>query len=313
VQATEFPPYRDLPDAPGKSLPGAWGVFGEDDRLGTLNFVTPAAVVRACQSVGEGEVFRLDLPLDAVRPGLTGRKPPEHHVIQKPDAADDWLDGLFPQGSTHWDALRHIRNGEDGFYNGTPASAVGLEEQLGIDTYAKNGIVGRGVLLDLARYLESLGAPLDPAAGTEIDRATLEACADQQDVQLEPGDILVLRTGWVRWYLSRSDDERAELAALPRHVLSSGLAPTEEMIEFLWDKQVAAVAADNIAVEVSGVGGKLHRRLLPDFGMCLGELWFLEEIAAACQRDGRYTFLLASAPLYLRGGVASPANALAIR
>jgi kynurenine formamidase len=311
---TSIPLFAELPIVDGDTGRSAWGVFGDDDRLGTLNFVSPEAIARASRHVQQGRVYRLDLPLDAVRPGLTGRTPPEHHLVPKEgDAADDWIDRLFPQGSTHWDAIRHIKSSTRGFYNGTPAEDVGREAQLGIDTFAKNGIVGRGVLLDLARYLESTGRPLDPTAGTEIGVDVLEACATFEGLEIEQGDILVLRTGWVRWYLERNDDERAALAAAPRHVLSSGLAASDEMVEYLWDTRVAAVAADNIAVEVSGAGGKLHRKLLPEFGMCLGELWYLEELAAECPADGIYTFLLVSAPLYLRGGVASPANAVAIR
>jgi kynurenine formamidase len=96
-----------------------------------------------------------------------------------------------------------------------------------------------------------------------------------------------------------------------------GLAATEESAAWLWDRHVAAVAADNLAVEKAPLNmtpdGFLHYRLIPGFGMALGELFWLDDLAAACAADRRWTFQFTSAPLNVRGGVGSPPNALAIR
>lgn len=307
-----LPGYDELPVTRGAPAHSAWGLFGADDRLGTLNLINAATISAAAKLVRHGRVFRLDLPLDAISPGLMGRTPPVHHVWSKGDgtASDDYIDRFYLQGGSQWDALRHIRHSQDRFYNGTAVEDAG---QLGIHVFAQRGIVGRGVLLDVARYLEATGTAFDPTAGTVITAEILDACARMQKVDFQTGDILVIRTGWVSWYLNASEAVRADLAARPGHVLSSGIGPVEEMARYLWDHHFAAIATDNIAVEPSGTGGHLHRKVIPHFGLALGELWFLEELAAHCHSDGVFEFFLVSAPLYLPGGVGSPANALAIK
>jgi len=96
-----------------------------------------------------------------------------------------------------------------------------------------------------------------------------------------------------------------------------GIGPVDEMAEYLWDLHVAAVAADNTSLEAwppgSESGGFLHFKLIPHFGMPIGELWWLEDLGADCAADGVYEFMLTSAPLNVPGGVGSPPNALAIK
>ena len=94
-----------------------------------------------------------------------------------------------------------------------------------------------------------------------------------------------------------------------------GLDPGEPIVAWLWDHRVAAVVADNPGLEalkVDPAAGYLHRLLIPLLGMPIGEFWDLEDLSTACERHGRYSFLLTSAPLFLRGGVGSPANAYAV-
>jgi hypothetical protein len=94
-----------------------------------------------------------------------------------------------------------------------------------------------------------------------------------------------------------------------------GLDGNQSTAAWLWDRGVAAIASDNVAVEalpVDRAAGFLHRRLIPLLGIALGEFWWLRDLAEACRQAGRYEFLLAAAPLYLRGGVGSPANAYAV-
>ena len=149
---------------------------------------------------------------------------------------------------------------------------------------------------------------------------------------IEPGDILLIRTGWVSWYRSLDHAQRRALAA-DRIGASCGLRPGEELAELLWDLHIAAVAADNPALEVTPFGAITdpqemrsaftdpirgpntfaHFRILPLLGMPIGELWDLDALADDCARDNVYEFLLTSAPLNLRAGVASPPNALAIK
>jgi kynurenine formamidase len=95
----------------------------------------------------------------------------------------------------------------------------------------------------------------------------------------------------------------------------SGLRADASMARFLWDAQVAAVCADNPALEVAPgdpADGSLHRRLIPLLGMCVGELMDLDALAGRCSEVGRWEFLFAAAPLPLRGGVSSPSNAVGV-
>jgi len=178
--------------------------------------------------------------------------------------------------------------------------------------------VGRGVLLDVVRYLESQGTPLDYAESTIITAETLEACAKAEGVAIETGDIVLLRTGWLRWYLEEATPEQKKtmaadsMTALP----TPGLGPADAMAEYLWNLHIAAIAADNPALEVfpaTAENGFLHFKLIPHFGMPIGEMWWLEDLAADCASDGVYEFMLTSAPLNVPGGVGSPPNALAIK
>ena len=101
------------------------------------------------------------------------------------------------------------------------------------------------------------------------------------------------------------------------HLRAPGIGPDEEMAAYLWDLHIAAVAGDNPSLEAwppgPESGGFLHFRLIPLLGMNIGELWYLEDLAADCAQDGVYEFMLTSAPLNVPGGVGSPPNALAIK
>jgi kynurenine formamidase len=147
-------------------------------------------------------------------------------------------------------------------------------------------------------------------SGAELTASDLSEVAVAQGVQIEPGDILCIRIGWIASYRMRSADERKVLP--PRF---AGLRADAAMARYLWDHEVSAVCADNPALECAPgdpAVGSLHRRLIPMLGLAIGELFDFERLAARCADLGRWTFLFVSAPLPLRGGVSSPANALGI-
>ena len=231
-------------------------------------------------------------------------------------ARDDYVDRLWLQGSSQWDGLAHIRNPRYGNYNGIPDDDIhgGPGTRLGVDRWAARGIVGRGVLLDVAGHLARAGSPLDVETAFEIAPALLDAVAAAQGVAVETGDIVLVRTGWTRHVLALPVEERGPLLD-GRTQGVPGLEVSERTCEWLWDHHVAAVAADNAGVEASGAGRHfaLHESLLPLLGIPLGEYWWLDDLGEDCAGDGRYAFLLVSAPLNLRGGVGSPAQALAIK
>ena len=158
-----LPRYDKLPLKEG--IPAAWGLFGDDDQVGCLNVLTPERVVEAAGLVRKGAVFPLDLPLDQPNPPLFGRRPLKHHLVSEYGgvAWDDYLDSFGSQASSQWDALRHMRHPQAGFYNGVKdqeAVAPGDEGKLGVEQFARRGIVGRGVLLDVERYHLQRGMPL---------------------------------------------------------------------------------------------------------------------------------------------------------
>ena len=189
-----------------------------------------------------------------------------------------------------------------------------------MEKWAQHGIVGRGVLIDAVRYFEAEGKPLAPTEKTCITGADIEACAASQGVELQEGDILLLRTGWLPWFSALSADQqealRGRLNPGEEGLDMPGLDPSMETAAWLWDHRIAAIAADNPALEALRVDAEVgfqHRRLIPLQGMAIGELWDLEALALDCSRDGVYEFMLVSVPLNVPGAVGSPANAYAIK
>jgi kynurenine formamidase len=327
-----IPTYDELlarTDAPAGS---AWGLWGADDQLGTLNLLTPDRVVRAAGLVRTGRRFNLDHPVNAFEPYPSGtRRPAQHHTFaNNPYHRDDWVDSFYMQSSSQIDSLRHIGHPEHGFYGGRTKEEINdSSDVLGIQNYARAGIAGRGVLLDVDRYLAAQGRPLQLNDPTAFDADLLDAVVEAQGVALEEGDLLLIRTGWAGRYLALTPQERTELNAARS---TPGLAQTEAVVRWLWDHRVAMVAADNTGVErfppqdsdffVDGLprpergpdhNGMIHRPLIALLGMAMGELWALDELAADCAADGRYEFLLTASPLNLAGGAGSPSNAIAIK
>jgi kynurenine formamidase len=305
--------YDGLPPVPGLGMRHAWDVFGRQDVLGSVNRLGAEQVLRGLREVRDGEVVGLDLPVGFVDPPLFSRPPVQHTIIPvSRNEYEDRLDDFNLQASSQWDGLSHVRCREFGFWGGRTAAPTS-ESDLGVHRWAEHGIVGRGVLLDVAAMAEEEGEPVDGASNTAITADDLRRAARRQGVEIEPGDVLCIRTGWLSWYRAATAEQRAEVARTPR---SPGLEGTESIARLLWGWQVSAVATDNPAVErVPGDPGEgsLHRRLIPLLGMALGELFDLDRLARAVRSDGRAAFLFVSVPMNLPGGIASPANAVAIR
>jgi len=316
----ELPSYDQLPVKKGAPPGSAWGLWGDDDELGCLNLLTPERAAVAAGLVGRGAVFPLNLRIDRPDPPLYGRGAVRHTITgEGGDGRDDYLDNFWPQASSQWDSLRHVRHPEYGWYNGVSDDEIvaGDGGKLGIDTMARRGIAGRGVLLDVARHFASQGRWLDYLAPEIITPDDLEACSRAQGVEVRTGDVLLVRTGWLAWYRNEATPEVREAISDRGRLKAPGLGPAEEMAAWLWDHHVAAVAADNPALEVwppkLETGDFMHWRLIPLLGMPIGELWDLDALAVDCAKDGAYEFLFTSAPLNVPGGVGSPPNAMAIK
>jgi kynurenine formamidase len=286
-----------------------WGRWGDDDQRGTLNFITPEAVRRGVGAVRRGVTFSLSIPYDENGPQtgvIPGRINPNHTMIMTnaPFTGDprdfttsDDLVEMGVQAATHWDALAHV--GYEGLlYNDTPDSEVtqdGGAARLGIERYGP--IVTRGVLLDIARFKGVEHFEDNYAIGGD----DLAGAEERAGVVVESGDVLLVRTGQMEW-LRRGDRNRF---GDPSPGLGVGA------IEYLHDKEVAAVATDTLVFEVwpceePAALLPVHMIDLRDMGLVQGQLWALDELAADCARDGVSEFLLAATPLPITHAVGGP-------
>lgn len=313
-----------------------WGKWGDSDQVGTLNYITPEKVIAASRLVKKGRSFPLCAPFDADGPwsGSFFRRNPirtmivhggDEHIADHLEGFGGTVGAAFQQmyqgpmrfaddvivmnlqSGTQWDALSHVWY-ESKMYNGFPAAAVtGLgATRNGIEKVVERGqVVTRGVLLDVARRrgLKHL------APNTIITPDELETTAKAQGIEVEQGDVVIVRTGWWQHFVETRNGEEFLVG-------SPGLS--WRCAEWLHNKKAAAVACDNVAVEVSpaeieGTTLLFHMLALREMGMMLGEMWDAEALAADCAQDKVYEFMLVAQPLLLPGAVGSPVNPLAIK
>jgi kynurenine formamidase len=323
-----LPSYDELLVREGFPPGSSWGLWGDGDRLGCLNLLTPERLAAGVACVRDHAVFPLDWKMELPSPPLFGRSRFEHVLHTGPTGShDDELNGWNTQSSSQWDSFRHVRHPVHGHYGGL------ADEDHGMHHWARNGIAGRAVLADVDRWRTSIGRPLRHGEFDSFPASDVVAALEAQGTIVERGDILLVRTGWVRWYEGLTAQERTRVAELGGRVPSCGLDPGTATLRTLWDLHVAAIAADNAAVETLPVAGgrspeetailrddpvrhdefMIHAALLCLLGIPLGEMWDLEALAEACAADGRYECLLVAAPINLVGGAGSPANATALR
>jgi kynurenine formamidase len=298
-----------------------WGRWGADDERGTLNFITPGAIVKAAGLVKRGAVFSLAIPFDANGP--QGRKSRRFNPIhQMTLTGPDFTSGaitrpggvgftddivIMPlQCATQWDALSHcfldgqLYNG----YDATMVSSAGARRN-GIEKIAR-GVVARGVLVDLPRGKD---VPwLEP--GYAITVEDLEAALDRQHVMVGSGDALIVRTGHIA--MCRTKGEWGDYAGGPAPGLSFKTAG------WIHEREIAAVATDTWGMEVQpheipDTYQPLHQVLIPNMGLTIGEIFDLDELADDCAKDGVYEFFFVAPPLPITGAVGSPINPLAIK
>jgi kynurenine formamidase len=289
----------------------SWGRWGAEDELGALNLLTPSRVAAAAGLVRSGIAVSLSLPLNTSKgPGCP--TPADFHMTQSHDAdvglgsmgfAKDYVGvDYHSDGHTHIDALCHVAyNGR--LYNGVAAGSVTAEGAAAdaIDL-VKDGLVGRGVLLDVPR-LRSVPW-LEP--GEHVFRDDLEAAAREQGVEIDEGDILLVRTGHTR--------RLAELGPWNTAESKAGLHPTT--MRLLAERGVAALGcdgnSDTAPSSTEGVAFPIHVLALNAMGVLLLDYLQFEDLSSACEAAGRWEFLCITAPLRSVGGTGSPVNPLAI-
>jgi kynurenine formamidase len=292
-----------------------WGRWGPDDELGTLNLVTPDVVRKAVATIERGHALTLGLPLSLDGP-QTGAIPGRLNPLRTMVAINTPLTGdpsqfcfsddvvvMGLQAATHWDALAHVSY--DGrLYNGFAASTVTASgaARCGIDKVSS--LLGRGVLLDVAR-----AQAVDRLApGYPITADDLDAAEAQAGVTVEPGDIVLVRTGHIR--LLHKGDKAAYGGATP------GLST--QTVEWFHARDVAAVATDTLAFEVfpcerDDMLVPVHLLHLVEMGLTQGQNFDLEALAADCAADGRYSFFLDATPQPFVAGLGSPVNPVVVK
>lgn len=308
--------------APGFRELGAklrnWGRWGEDDRIGTLNFITPERLVAAAGAIRQGKLFDLGIPVNSqgIQMGAAGRINPVHLMSITPLDLRGREDGLFVaddfifmplQSVTQWDGLGHV--GYDGLlYNNIPADSITTmhgSTVLSIDQIAEKGIAGRGVLLDIA----ALRGVDRMEAGAAIMPEELEAAEKRQGVRVGSGDILIIRTGWIRHFTIDKN---------PAAYWNGNPGLHYSCAQWVHDREVAVTASDNWTVEltppdVADVQLPFHSIVIRDMGMTLGEIFDLEALARDCAEDGVWDFFFTAPPLKVTGGVGAAITPLAIK
>jgi kynurenine formamidase len=254
-----------------------------------------------------------------------------------PRYVDVWADDVVTlslQYSTQWDSLAHVGAEFDAdgdgveepvYYNGYRAGTdlVGPQHDaagdggshrcfahhLGLEHMAYHGVQGRGVLVDLAHHLGH--------DWRGVDRETLEGIMAADDVVVEPGDMLLLHTGFATKILEYNRDPDPTRI----HTLCTYLdARDQSLLDWIADSQISALVADNYAVE--GLTGRdrdesrhsflpIHNLCLFKLGVPLGEMWYLHELAVWLREHGRSRFLLTAPPLRMPGIVGSPVTPIA--
>ncbi len=318
-----LPTFAELPIKPDYPPHSAWGVFGDDDQIGTLNLLTPERVAAAARLVQTGQVFALNWELELPDPPLFNRAALRHTINRRrKNVFDDVYDNFNTQSSSQWDGLRHFGHRQHGFYNGVTEEQIADETnpRNGIHHWARRGIAGRGALVDFQRFAAAHGIAFNPGERYGIAPEQLQAAADWQGLRFQTGDILLLRTGWVEWYSGLNEEQRTQLAQ-PGALQIAGLEQGEDSLRFLWDNHFAAIACDSPPFEALPPAtpdkddnpGMMHDTIIGLWGMPIGEMFRLDALAEACAADHRYEFFFTAAPLNKLGGVASPPNALAIK
>ena len=319
-----LPRYADLPYKEGNPPKTAWGLFGDADDVGMFNLQTPERIAAAARLVRKGAMFAMNWEQEKPNPPLFNRGRFRHTVYREipfGHHGDDVLDNFYTQASSQWDGLTHVGDYENGFWGGVTAGELaesGDKSRLGIDHWARRGIAGRAILLDVARYREEKGDPIDCRENSTISVADLEGTRLAQGVEWQTADVVLIRTGWIEWYDEQDAGTRAGLASLA-DLKTPGLLCSEEMAEYLFDQHPVALCADNPALEAwpppnfIDPDGFLHHWLIGRFGMAIGEMFRLGPLADDCADDGVYECFFTSAPLNIQGGTGSPPNALALK
>lgn len=308
---------------------GNWGRWGENDKRGMLNFITPEMIVKAAGLIKQGKVYPLAEELHSDVPRVITPARIGVQIIQERDGYDrvskaGEFDPKRAQGAasftfmhnhtgTHLDTFAHVYR-ENSLYNNAPPPRP--DGTVHGDAASVKAIVGRGVMLDVAKFKGQDPLPSD----YWISLDDLKNTAKAQNVAIQKGDILLVRTGWRKTWDEPAADGRVDMAHSKWHQPQPGIGP--DSLAFFHEMEIVVIGADNAAVEW-GFPAKpnytrkafgyhalpLHVDFLWNRGAYIIEILNLDELA----RDQVYEFLFVTGPLPLRGGIGVPINPIAIR
>ena len=303
-----------------------WGKWGPNDEIGTLNFTSADDIIAAAQLVKKGKVISLALNFDHTGPQgakskypAMGRTNPIHTMMRTGTdaysgvldkrgirAADDMV--VMPlQCGTQWDGLGHVFY-ENNMWNGYDCREVTSAgaQKCGIEK-TKNKMVGRGVLLDVARFkgVDSLDD------GYGITCADLDGTAKKQNVELKRGDYVIVRTG--RWSAARRPAAGTAIRAATRRALRSRRSNGSSAPNWPRSPPTPGAAKCGRTRAEEGINQPWHWITIPIMGMTMGEIFQLKELADDCAADKVYEFLFVAPAIPITGAVGSPINPLAIK
>lgn len=224
------------------------------------------------------------------------------------------------QSGSQFDGFRHFGHIPcQVMYNGLTRDEIIGENKstrCGMQACAKHGIVGRGVLIDFAKWAQHKGINFDPFERYAITLDQIKEIAKFQNVEFQFGDILIIRTGWVNKYNDLLSQKRISELEPTGHAVphAIGIDQGDEMKFWLHDMYFSVVGGDQPAFEAwpSRTNDCLHEYLLACWGVLIGETLDLEDLSQKCSQANKYSFLFTAAPLNAPGGTATLANALCI-
>jgi kynurenine formamidase len=287
-----------------------WGRW-EDRERGALHHLTAAGTAAAARLVRSGVTVTLSRRL-ITEARIDVPEPADHHMTMLTDVdigsgtvrfAKDYVGiDYHNEGHSHIDAFCHVAF-DGSFFDGTPVGSVTAQgADAGAIEVLENGLVGRGVLLDVPR---ARGVRwIEP--GDHVFREDLEAAERQQGVRAGPGDILLVRTGHAR--------RLTELGPWDTSEVKAGLHPTAAL--FLAERRIAALGSDGnndtAPSTTEGIGFPMHVLAINAMGVHLLDYLQFEDVLPHSEATGRWEFFFVAAPLRLIGGTGSPLNPIAI-
>ena len=285
--------------------------WGGADRRGALNHITTAQVLAAAGEVRSGKTVSLARPIED-EPSADNPEPAKHEMTGHADdpirapgvafTADRFMMNVHGDADSHIDALCHVIY-DNKLYNNVSVDAVTPSgaSTLAIDV-ARDGIVGRGVLLDIPRLRGTRW--LEPGDQVTVDDLT--AAERDQDLRVARGDLLFVRVGHTR--------RRTEVGPWNAADVRAGLHPTA--MEFVAERQVAALGSDSNSdtapSTTEGVAFPVHVLAINAMGLHLLDYLRFEDLVPLCEEANRWSFLCVIAPLRLPAATGSPVNPIAI-